>query len=319
MAGRPFLDYQLDAVAAVGVEVAFLAVGREHEASWAEYAADRTDAPRIELAFEDEPLDTAGPVVAVRDRLDDRFLVLNGDVIFDTPLRTFVEGAPDAVAVLALAEVADPSHYGVVVTGDDGRVERFVEKPEPGTAPANTVSAGVYLVRQQALDGFESGPLSFERRVFPEIAARGDLSALTVTGEWIDIGTPHLYLEAHEAILTGTSSFGAHIGHAVDPAAVVDGTLTGGWSWIGAGAVVEAGAVVRQSVVLPGAAVRAGARVVDAIVGWDAEVLQGAVIEAETMVGQGAVVGEGCELRAGMRISPGTKLGPRAVTFSPPA
>ena len=319
VAGRPFLDYQLAAVAAVGVEVAYLAVGREHESRWAKYAADRSDAPHVELAFEDEPLDTAGPVMAIRDQLDERFLVLNGDVMFDTPLQSFVDGAPDSIAVLALAEVADPSHYGVVVTNDVGRVERFVEKPEPGTAPANTVSAGVYMVRQEALDGFESGPLSFERRVFPEIAARGDLFALTVSGEWIDIGTPHLYLEAHESVLSGATSFGEQVGHSVDPTASVDGTLSGGWSWIGAGAIVESGAVVKESLVLPGAAIRAGARVSDAIIGWDAQILQGAVVAAETMVGQGAEVGEGCELRAGMRISPGTKLGPRAVTFAPPA
>ena len=193
--------------------------------------------------------------------LDDRFLVLNGDVTLDASLSDFIAHAPSVGAALVLVPVADPSAYGVVVLDDDGFVERFVEKPAPGLAPANTVSAGVYLVERRALEGFEQGPLSFERRVFPDLAAHKELGGVVLDGLWLDIGTPALYLNTHEMLLSnGSRLYEADGRHGVGVGAVVDGECHGSWSWIGAGATVEHGASIKESVILPGARIESGAR-----------------------------------------------------------
>jgi len=199
VAGVPFIELQFRLLAEVGVEEVFLAVGLEHEAAWKEYAAGVTE-PRVMVSVEESPLDTAGPVCAVCPQLDDRFLVLNGDVVLEGELGRFVAEAPDLPAVLALVEVKDTSAYGVVVTAADGRVERFVEKPPPETAPARTISAGMYLMSRHVLERYQQGPLSFERTVFPALVESDELAAMTISGEWLDIGTPDLYLAAHDTV-----------------------------------------------------------------------------------------------------------------------
>lgn len=319
VAGIPFIEFQLRMLAEAGVDEVFLAVGAEHASAWHGFADGWLDAPLVRIAVEDEPLDTAGPVVGLGERLDERFLVLNGDVIFDAPINDFVERAPAAEAVLALVAVDDPSAYGVVVTDDKGVVNRFVEKPAPGSAPTNTVSAGVYLVERRCLDAYTPGPLSFERRVFPDLAARDRLGGVTVEGRWLDIGTPQLYLDTHEAILSDGTGLGSHVsGHAAAAGASVAGDHRGSWSWVGSGAAIEAGAMIRESVILDGATIHPGARVSRSIIGWNSEVLPGASVSGESVIGADAIIGPGCEIDAGMRIAAGTKLGPRAVSFKPP-
>ena len=172
VAGVPFIELQFRLLAEVGVEEVILAVGLEHEAAWKEYAAGVIE-PRVTVSVEESPLDTAGPVCAVCPQLDDRFLVLNGDVVLEGELGRFVAEASDLPAVLALVEVEDTSAYGVVVTGADGRVERFVEKPSPETAPARTINAGMYLMSRHVLERYQQGPLSFERTVFPALVESG--------------------------------------------------------------------------------------------------------------------------------------------------
>lgn len=318
VAGTPFIELQFRLLRDVGVEQVVLAIGRSHEEAWREYAAGRTD-PAIELAVEDEPLDTAGPVTSVRHLLDDRFLVLNGDVVLEAPLVSFVEAAPDLDAVLALVPVSDPSAYGVVVTDGHGTVERFVEKPAPGTEPANTVNAGMYLMRREALARYQPGPLSFERVVFPDLASRRRLGGAVVDGMWLDIGTAPLYLEAHAAAMTGRSRLVTADKPHVHEDVQMEGSVAGSWSWIGPGAVVGAGAVVEESVILPGAHIERGTVVSRGIVGWDAVVGPDARVTGAAMVGAGAAVGAGCELDAEVRIAPAAQLSPGSVTFSAPA
>lgn len=320
VAGVPFIEYQLQSLVSAGVEQCWLAVGTDHLDSWEEYVGQWDGALVLELSVEEEPLDTAGPVVMLLSRLDDRFLVLNGDVVFDAPLSGFLDAAPVTGMAIALARVADPSSYGVVVVDEHRRVERFVEKPAPGTAPADTVNAGIYLAERRALEQFEPGPLSFERRVFPDLAAQKDLGAATIEGAWLDIGTPELYLDAHERLLTGRTALGGNAQpHGMGVRAVVNGDRRGAWSWVGAGASVEEGATVREAVVLNGAVVRSGATVERAVVGWGTEVGAGAQVSDHALVGRDCVIGEGCELIGGMRVASGTALGPRGISFTPPS
>ncbi len=319
VAGIPFIEYQLRMLAEAGVGCVWLAVGVEHAPEWEQFMARRSGTPELRLAVEHEPLDTAGPVTAILGELPERFLVLNGDVGLDAPLADFVAAAPPAGITLALVDVEDPSAYGVVVTDPEGLVVRFVEKPAPGQAPAHTVNAGIYLVERAALEQFETGPLSFERRVFPDLAAHKELGAVVVEGVWLDIGTPALYLDTHDLVLNGgTSLLQPETPHGSGPGAVVAGTRHGAWSWVGENVVVEAGADVRESVVLDGARVRAGARVTRSVIGWGAEILAGARVSGDTLVGPDAVIGEGCELAHGMRVAAGTRLARGAITFAPP-
>jgi len=315
VAGVPFLELQLRQLSRIGVDDFLLAVGTHQLEAWEEFASQRDG---VRLVVEEEPLDTAGPVRQALELLDDQFMVLNGDVIIEADLGGYLDRVPDrAVATLALVEVEDTSAYGVVVLDSDGMVEAFVEKPKPEDAPARTVNAGMYVMQRSAIEPYPVGRLSFERVVFPDLAAAGTLGGAVIEGRWMDIGTPQLYLDATGAVLQGATALHSPAGpHLVE--GECQGETIGSWSWIAPEARVDAGASVEESVVLSGAVVESGAVVRNAVIGWDAIVGEGAVVTGATMVGRGARIGAGSELDHGIRIAPGAELGPGDVTFSPP-
>jgi len=315
VAGIPFIEYQIRLVEAAGVEEVLLAVGQDHLQEWKDYVAAWQGTPSLGLAIEEEPLDTAGGLVEAIDRLDDRFLVLNGDVVLEADLAGFVAAAPgQAAATIALVEVDDPSAYGVVVTNDAHMVEAFVEKPAPGTAPANTVNAGIYVMQRSVLAEYDRGRLSFERVVFPTLVERGDLGGIPVSGQWLDIGTQELLLETNGIVMSGYSSL-----HRPDTAhGGPGGVRAGSWSWVADAAKVHDDAVIEEGMVMDGAEVAAGAVVRRAVVGPGAVVGPDALVTGASLVGPGARIGAGCEIDGGMRVAPNAVLAPGSVTFGPP-
>lgn len=103
----------------------------------------------------------------------------------------------DAEATIHLIAVDDPSAYGVVALDDDQRVERFVEKPAPGTAPSNLINAGTYVLEPSVLARIPAGErVSIERATFPAVAADGGLFAMATDDYWLDTGRPEFYLQA---------------------------------------------------------------------------------------------------------------------------
>lgn len=306
VAGVPFIELQFRLLAEVGVEEVILAVGTDYEREWQAYAGTVSQ-PHVVVSVEQTRLDTAGPVAAVRHLLDDRFLVLNGDVVLEGQLAEFVAGAPDLPAVLSLVRVEDTSAYGVVITDEDGVVKRFMEKPPAGTVSTNTVNAGMYLMKREVLDGYPNGRLSFEHQVFPDLVSAGRLGGFVIEGEWLDIGTNELYLETHDAVAAGRSRLVRFPDPVPDP-----------WVYIEDGAVVEPGATVAEAVVLAGATIAAGATVRRAVIGTGAVVEAGAVVSGASLVGEHATIGAGCEITAGARIAPRARLEPGSITFSPP-
>jgi len=314
VAGMPFLEYQIRLVAEAGVEEVLLAVGQDHLDAWKGYVDSWEGVPSLGLAIEEEPLDTAGGLVEAIDRLDETFLVLNGDVVLEADLATFVADAPEAGGTIALVEVEDPSTYGVVVVDDTNMVEAFVEKPPPGTEPAKTVNAGVYVMQRRVLEEYDRGRLSFERVVFPTLAERHDLGGVLVKGTWLDIGTQELLIETNGFVMRGESSLyqpeAAHAGPG--------GIREGSWSWVADGATVHEGAVIEEGMVMDGARVAEGAVIRRAVVGPGAEIEAGALVAGASFVGPGARIGAGCEIDGGMRVAPDAVLPPGSVTFKPP-
>src|SRR5215210_1952067 len=133
LAGRPFLTFMLDWARAHGVDEAILSLGFMADEVH-EVLGDIQGGMRLRYVREDEPLGTAGPVRLAADEglLEDRFLVLNGDVLTDMDLTAELRQhqATGAKATLALIEVDDTASYGVVPTDDDLKVEAFLEKSD---------------------------------------------------------------------------------------------------------------------------------------------------------------------------------------------
>src|SRR4051812_9684272 len=127
---------------------------------------------RIRYVEEPRPLGTGGALKFAGDLLDERFLMLNGDVLTDIDLTAQIaqHEATGAVGTLALVPVEDPSNYGLVrMAAEDTTVLEFLEKPSPDTVvDVNTISAGAYVLERSVLELLPDGqPASIERDVFP--------------------------------------------------------------------------------------------------------------------------------------------------------
>ena len=315
LAGRPFLSFMLDWLHGHGVSEVILSCGFRSEAV-REVLGDIYDGMRLRYVVEVEPLGTAGPVRLALEGglLDERLLVLNGDVLTDLDLTAQLaqHERTGARVTLALVEVEDTSNYGLVPTGADGAVEAFVEKSS-GWAPTRRVNAGAYAIEREVIESSVPAgrAVSFEREVFPQLVGYG-LFGFPAAGYWVDIGAPERYLEATYDLLSGaiastlpprdeTGSLigagcltsGAHIG----PQAVlgshcsvgIDSTIER--SVLHDRVIVGADCLVRDSVLAEGVRVGDGARIEPgALVGGRAQVGAGAVVAADARVDPGAVI-----------------------------
>lgn len=254
IANRPFLEHQLDHLAGHGIDRVILACGYQPDAIRAHLG------DRVEYVVEDEPLGTGGAIAHAARGLTETFVACNGDVLTDLDVTALVRLHRERRSrmTLALHRVDDPSRYGVVVTDAENAVSSFVEKPAPGTAPADTINAGTYVVEPDVLELIPPGrAVSVEYEVFPRLVGRG-LHGLAEKGSWIDIGTPASYLAANLHQMPP--------GGLIDPTAEIAAGAGVTDSVVGPGAVVGQGATVHRSVLLAGALVKDRQVVENAIV-----------------------------------------------------
>src|SRR5436305_14884340 len=125
---------------------------------------------RIQYATEESPLGTAGSVRNARDELDERFLVIAGDVITDIDLSDLVakHEANGAMATIGLKSMENPLEFGIVITREDVSIERFLEKPSWGQVFSDTINTGIYVLEPSIFDYIPEGtPYDFSIYVFP--------------------------------------------------------------------------------------------------------------------------------------------------------
>lgn len=204
---RPFLRHQLDLLTRAGVREVVFSVAYRPERVEAVFGDGRELGVTILYRVEESPLGTGGAVRHALDLLDERTIVLNGDVLTDVDLGALVARHVErrAAATILLTPVPNPSAYGLVETDADGRVRRFLEKPKAEEITTDTINAGIYVLETAVLDLIPPAVNhSIERGFFPALLARGDLVLGPVhRGYWIDIGTPEKYLQVHRDILRG--------------------------------------------------------------------------------------------------------------------
>jgi mannose-1-phosphate guanylyltransferase len=320
LAGRPFLSFMLDWAHGHGVDEVILSCGFMSE-DVKRVLGDIYDGMRLRYVFETEPLGTAGPVRLAYDEglLDERLLVLNGDVLTDMDLTAqLVEHErSNARVTLALYPVDDTASYGVVPTGDDGRVEAFLEKSE-GETPTNRINAGAYVVEREVIEMIPAGQMvSFEREIFPELVGNG-LQGYAAEGYWIDIGTPERYLEATWDLLAGRVASQLpprdETGSLVYEGCLVAGAHVGPQSVLGRHCSVGSDSRIDRSVLHDRVVVGADAEVEESVlaervrVGKRARIAAGAMIGAGATIGEEAVIGEKVKLDPGADVSPGARV-----------
>jgi mannose-1-phosphate guanylyltransferase len=340
---RPFMGFMLQWLARHGVADVIMCCGflatkvREVLGDGSAFGV------RLRFVEEPEPRGTAGALKFAEDLLDDRFLMLNGDVLTDVDVGAQVRQheRTGAVGTLGLVPVEDPSAYGLVLLDDERRVTGFLEKPGPDQlrdVDSYLISAGIYVLERSVLDLIPPDrPVSIEREVWPRLVGHGLYGYAAQGAYWLDIGTPDRYLDGTRDILAGHVETAVSerldgerqdIAGDVDPAARVTGPViveagariaagarVVGPAVVGAGVEVAEQAVVEQAVVLDGCRVGAGAHVRRAILAPRVRIGAGAIVEDGVVLGEGVDVGADCILSHGMKVFPHTRLPDGAIRF----
>ena len=292
----------------------------------------------IEYATEESPLGTAGSVLNAREALDERFLVISGDVLTDVNLGELIafHDERQAEVTLALKAMENPLEFGIVITAEDGRIERFLEKPTWGQVFSDRVNTGIYVLNPSVLDAIESGkPVDFSSEVFPALLDVGrPLYGYATERYWEDVGTLDAYLKAHEDILNrrvdldiGTFPLrdGVWVGESavIDPSATLDapvmvgdncrigpGAHLGAYTVLGANVRVAENAIVEHSVVHDNCFIGPAATTRSSVIGRSSEIRQGAHL------GEGVVIGDRCRIGRFAVINSGVKIYPHKIVES---
>jgi mannose-1-phosphate guanylyltransferase len=335
---RPFIVYMLEWLRSHGVDDVVMSCGFL-ATSVREVLGDGSKLGiRLRFVEEPEPRGTAGALKFAQQLLDERFLVLNGDVLTDIDLGAQIaqHEASGARGTLALVPVEDPTAYGLVRLRPDHAVTEFVEKPRPDEVDTNMISAGAYVLEREIVELVPADRnVSIEREIWPLLVGDG-LYGYSSHSYWLDIGTPERYLQGTFDIIEGNVatavmdrlgegflavSDGVENGGRIVPPAVVErgcriapGAHVGSLVVLGENVTVGEGAIVERSVVLAGVEIGDGTTLQDCIVAAGATIGAGCRLSDAT-IGEGVRIGADNVIARGARLFPGLELPDGAIKF----
>ena len=289
---------------------------------------------KIQYIEAQEDYGTAGAVKNAQSLLDDRFLVISADVLTDIDIKAacdFHQGKK-AKVTMVLARMENPLSYGVVITQEDGRISRFLEKPTWGEVFSDTVNTGIYILEPEVLEeipGKQS--FDFSKNLFPHMLSTDQRLLGFVTSDyWRDVGNLEEYFQAHQDILEGRVRVdiggnllhreharlwvgkNAKVGKKVEFKGTViigDNAHIGSHcfvsnSVIGDNVQIEEDVNLDRSVIWKDTSIGKRSILTEAIVANNAKV------EEETVIFENAIISENCYLEKGAKIKANVRVWP---------
>ncbi|MEQ7009591.1 sugar phosphate nucleotidyltransferase [Actinopolymorpha sp. B17G11] len=296
----------------------------------------------LTYATEEKPLGTAGSVKNAAAALsDDTFVVISGDALTDIDLTALVDHhrRSGALATVCLTRVPDPLEFGITILDDDGRIERFLEKPTWGQVFSDTINTGIYVMEPEMLSHVGAAEnVDWSSEVFPRLLEAGaPLYGYVADGYWEDVGTHRSYLKANYDVLDGQIAIdidgfevskGVWVGEGadVDPDATLKGPLyVGAYAKVEGGAelrdhtvvgdnvVIRSGAFLHRAVVHDNAYIGAHSNLRGCVVGKNTDVMRGARIDDSAVVGDDCVIEEEAVLHPDIKVYPSKTIEAGAV------
>ncbi|HEY5522678.1 MAG TPA: mannose-1-phosphate guanyltransferase [Desulfuromonadaceae bacterium] len=277
---------------------------------------------------------TAGAVKAAEKYLDERFLVISGDLLTDFNLKKIVDFHADhkAKATITLTSVKDPLQFGVVITDKEKRITQFLEKPGWGEVISDTINTGIYVLEPEILKYIPEGEnFDFSQDLFPLMLKKKEaLFGVTARGYWRDIGNTDSYREAYHDIFKGRVHLkidepkqdfvgkdlriGADV--KLEHAAGLEGTVVIGDnsqilgdvrikdSVIGRNCTIETGVRLNRCIIWDNSYVKKGARITDSVICSNVRIGQGATLEEGVIIADETSVGDEALIKADVKIWP---------------
>jgi mannose-1-phosphate guanylyltransferase/phosphomannomutase len=311
--GKPCMEHILELLREHGLTDVIVTVAFLPQAIRSYFGEGDTLGLNIGYSVEESPLGTAGSVRLAARQLDETFLVISGDALCDLDLTKLIEFHKQrgAAVTIGLKSVENPLEFGIVVTDDEGRIERFLEKPSWGQVFSDTINTGIYVLEPEVLKHVPTDrPYDFSKELFPYLLEMGrPLYGFVMDGYWQDIGNLDQFRQANFDALEESVKLNVPgirirgnvwLGEGVEIADLeqVEGpAMIGNYCRIADGASVGAYSVLSNSVTL-----RERTRTTRSVIDASTHVGRSSLIE-------GAILGRSCDIRAHVRIHEGVAVG----------
>jgi mannose-1-phosphate guanylyltransferase/phosphomannomutase len=281
-----------------------------------------------------EDMGTAGAVKCAEKFINERFLVISGDLLTDFNLQKVIDFHTEnkALATITLTSVKDPLQFGVVITDKSRKIVQFLEKPGWGEVISDTINTGIYVFEPEIFSYIPAGEnFDFSQDLFPRLLEKKEpLFGFPVKGYWRDIGNTDSYREANHDIFKGRVNVridepkqdmvgrDLRIGVDVrlDDTATLDGTVVVGDnsqifrsaqikdSVIGRNCTIEAGVKLTRCVIWDNVYLKKGARITDSVICNNVSVGQGVVIEEGGIIADDTSIGEEAYIKRDVKVWP---------------
>jgi mannose-1-phosphate guanylyltransferase / phosphomannomutase len=292
----------------------------------------------MRYSIEDAPAGTAGSVKMAEQQLGlegERLLIISGDALTDADLTRLVgfHEEKGAEVTMVLKSVENPLDFGIVITEEDGRIVRFLEKPAWGQVFSDTVNTGIYVLEPSVMDGIpdpeKEGEYDFSKELFPKLLEQErSLYGYVTDAYWEDIGTLEQYASAQRDVLDGEIRDvrppgtrlreNIYVGKRAqvddeelegpvvigDNVRIDEGAKLSPYTVIGNNVVIAAGARVERSIVAEGTYIGEGAELIDTLVGRNSYVQARARILERSALGDDVIVGEGATISPDVKVYP---------------
>jgi mannose-1-phosphate guanylyltransferase / phosphomannomutase len=311
--GKPCMEHILELLKTHGFEDVVITVAFLPQAIRSYFGDGTNLGLDISYSVEESPLGTAGSVRLASGALDDTFLVISGDALCDIDLQKIVDFHKEkgAAVTIGLKSVENPLEFGIVVTDEEGKVERFLEKPSWGQVFSDTINTGIYVLEPEVLKHIPTDrPYDFSKELFPLLLEMGrPIYGYVCEGYWQDIGNLDQYRQANfdaldEKVLLDIPGLKIRgdvwIGEGVE---IDDVEGVEGPAFIGNYARISPEASVGPYTVLgPATTLRERGRIARSVVDASCYIGRSAVVE-------GAIIGRNCDIRPHARIHEGVSIG----------
>lgn len=204
--GKPILEHQMQCLAGQGFTDLILVIGYKGEVVENYFEEGEKFGVQIEYIKEDTPLGTAGALYYLKDKIQEDFFLINGDIIFDINLGRFYEyhKKKNSVATIFTHPNSHPYDSGVIVADNSGKVIKWMTKEEERTWYKNCVNAGIHILSPKVFDKFEVlEKKDLDRDILKKLILEEQLYIYQSPEYVKDMGTPDRFYAVQEDIRTG--------------------------------------------------------------------------------------------------------------------
>ncbi|WP_201353314.1 sugar phosphate nucleotidyltransferase [Hydrogenimonas urashimensis] len=201
----PMMEHTLNKLVETGIDEIVILLYYKPEVIKNHFGDGSNWGVKIHYVLPDDDYGTAGAVGFGREYLDTTFMIVSGDLVTDFDFKKIFDyhEKKNSKLTITLTSVENPLQFGVVIASEDGKIEKFLEKPSWGEVFSDTINTGIYIIEPEILDYIPVGEnFDFAKDLFPLLMKEGiDLMGYNAVGYWRDVGNPDSYREVHDDIL----------------------------------------------------------------------------------------------------------------------